>query len=274
MTEGAQAQYLVMEDRTNTALILARSFAIDQDMTSLVETDEYYTLLEQTEDQLLSSNIDILRVFDASGQVLVSASDERERNQSFSDDEMLSKVLEKKQPIKSFDREAHVLSPVMIGRGIYPILSDDEVVGAIEIGFKLDTAFVDFSKDRTGLDVTIYTDANRSATTIYKLDGVSRWVGTDETNDEVIDKVLTKGQTYALEVDRLGQDYYSAFVPIRNFKGDIIGMVSVGSPTYELFEESRQQLLSAFLILTMISIFAALLGYYAMQNLEPVKTRV
>ncbi|MFQ5493676.1 MAG: cache domain-containing protein [Candidatus Dojkabacteria bacterium] len=268
MTEGAKTQQLVMDDRSNTALVLARSIAADTDLIAEIANDDYFTILDKTEDQLLTSGIDILRVYDSQGQVIASPSDERERNEVFTDDKLLQDVLQKKHPIRSFDIEEHVLSPLVTTRAIYPIIDKKRIAGAVEVGYKLDTAFVDFSKSRTGLDVTIYTDSERSATTVFKLDGVSRFVGTTESNDDVITTVLKNGENFALEHDLLGQNYYSAFLPIRNFEGEIIGMVSVGTPTFRLFEDSRQQLLTSFLILTLISMFAASTGYFAMRNFE------
>ncbi|MBN2100680.1 cache domain-containing protein [Candidatus Dojkabacteria bacterium] len=266
MTEGAQAQYLVMEDRSRTALILARSIASDINISDGKIADDYSAIYDRTETQLLATGTDVLRVFDANGNVVVSPSDIRDQNLSFEDDQILQQVLENNQPVKTFGVESHVLSPVLIARGIYPIMSGNNLVGAVEVGYKMDTAFVDFSKDLTDLDVTIYTDKNRSATTLYKEDGVSRWVGSNETNEVVLENVLKDGESQSLALDRLGIDFYSAFVPIRDFNGKIIGMVSVGSPTYELFESSRQQLLTAFLILTLVSIVAAMIGYFALQS--------
>lgn len=267
MTEGAKTQYLVMEDRSNTALVLARSIANEQGLAVKIQDDEYYNLFDKSEEQLLSSGMDILRIYDSTGRVVVSLSDERDRNQVFEDD-LLQRVLQDKKPIKSFDREPHVLSPLVIARGIYPIIENDEAVGAVEVGYKFDTAFVDFSKGKTGLDVTIYTDVRRSATTIMQQDGISRWIGTNETSWEVIKKVLTEGRSTSLSLDRLGENYYSAFEPIRNYYGDIIGMVSVGTPTYVLLEATRQQLLFIFLVANMISTVGAFIGYYIMHDVQ------
>lgn len=274
MNEGAQAQYLVMEDRSNTALVLARSIATGRDTAENIKKDSFPNMIEDTEDQLFTSGADIVRIYDPSGQVIASPGDPREKGDVYDDDKILQLALTEKQSIKSFGQEAHVLSPVITARGIYPVMDGDNLIGAVEVAYRLDTAFVDFSKDRTDLDVTIYTDDLRSATTLYKQDGVSRWVGTKETENEVLDMVLKEGLAFRTELDRLGQTYYSAFVPIRDCDGEIIGMVSVGTPTYELFEESRQHLITAFLILTIVSIFAALVGYFALKGKDPMTDKV
>lgn len=263
MSEGAHAQYLVMEDRTNTALVFARAVARNSDILDVVVSNDFDLIQKETEDQFFIAGIDILRIYNSDSQVIVSHGDPREVGDDFGDDEVITNVIEHKQAISTFDKEAHVLSPILIARGVYPMLSDDKVVGAVEVGYKIDTAFVDFSKERTGLDVTIYTDTNRSATTIFRPGTADRWVGTDETNEDVLQNVLVEGQSETIVNEELGIVYYSAYVPVRDFQGGIIGMVSVGTPTYTLFENSRQQLLTAFLVMNVIAVFAALVGYLA-----------
>ena len=212
-----------------------------------------------------------MRFYDEEGNVIASPSDERERGDNFSNDPVLTEAINEKKPVKSFSTHPHVLAPLVSARAIYPIFgNNNQLTGAVEVGYLLDTAFVDFSKSRTGLDVTLYTGDLRSATTIFKQDGVSRYVGTQETDTAILENTLINGETFSLEHERLGLGYYSAFIPVRDFSGLIIGMVSVGTPTFQLFEDSRQQLLNSFLILTIISLAAAGIGYLAMRNLEEV----
>lgn len=268
MTEGARTQELVMEDRKNTALVIARSIADEEGFLGQVINDEYQTLLANLEDTLLSSGVDILRIYDGNGNVIVSPSDQRERGENHLDDPLLREGIEGKKAVTGFNTKEHVLAPLIAARAIYPLISGGRVVGAIEVGYLFDSAFVDYSKARTGLDVTIYANELRSATTIYKEDGVSRFVGTYETEQEVIDRVLKRGETFAIEVERLGINYYTAFLPLRDIDGNTIGMVSVGTPTYQLFEDARQQLLSSFLILSFVSLVAAAVGYLTMRNID------
>lgn len=266
MSEGAYAQFLVMEDKSNTALILAKSMAQEDCLVDNISSFGYYNTYEDTEEQVLTSGIDILRIYDTQGQVVLSPSDERERGQFFDDDVNLQKAINGNQAIKSFDTEPHVLSSIIVVRGLYPITCNDSLNGVVEIGYKLDNAFVDFSQDRTDLDVTMFTDETRSATTLYKLDGVSRWVGTKMTDANVLVNVLEEGEAYSHTSNNLGEEYYSAYLPIHNYSGEIIGMLAVESPTYELFEKSRQQLINVFLVLALMSILAAGLGYYSLQS--------
>lgn len=266
MAQGAQAENYVMTEKADNALFVARTLANDPRVTadfSQVDqikavADEYYT----------SASLDIMRIYNKFGEVVLSPHDERDIGRLFSDDKMISYVLSEKSQIKTFDQEAGVLAPVIVARGIYPVIINGSIEGAIEAAYRMDTAFVDYSKERTGLDVTIYTDSTRSATTITTQDEVSRWVGTQETDTNVLSDVLQKGELYTTRLDRLGIEYYSAFLPIRNTDGQIIGIVSVGTPTYILFENTRTQLVTTFLIGALISLLVAFVGYIAIRSFE------
>ncbi len=159
------------------------------------------------------------------------------------------------------------LFDIQYGKAFIDEFSSDTITGAIEVGYKFDNAFVDFSKRITGIDVTIYAGKRRSATTILTLDQASRWVGTEETDPEVLKNVLLEGDLYNTTLDRLGRLYYSSFTPVRDADGRIIGMVSVGVPTSVLFENVRQQLINSFLIVTLISVILALMGDLSMFEL-------
>ena len=138
----------------------------------------------------------------------------------------------------------------------------------VEVGYKFDNAFVDFSKEKTGLDVTVYTGSKISATTIKTQDQVTRYVGSEEVRNDIINTTLKGGDSYYTTIDRFGEIYYSAYSPIRNVNGQIIGMISVGKPTFQLIDAMRQQLLNTFILVSILSALVSLLGYYLMPSLR------
>ena len=270
MMQATQAQEIVMSDRSKAALFLARTIGMDPAVISAVSNENKSKVEKSISTYFNNSSVDTLRVFNNAGMALASPSDIRETGVSFAKDSYVAYVLTKHRQIKTFDRESSVLSGLLVARGFYPIINSSVVVGAVEVGYKFDNAYVDFAKQKTGLDVTMYTDLRRSATTIKTIDQVSRWTGSEETDKNALFKVIEKGESYKAIVDRLGQIYYSAFRPVRNINGQIIGMISVGTPTIILFEDTRQQLLSTFLIVILISLSAALLGYYVILSFRNV----
>ncbi|MFC1633177.1 cache domain-containing protein [Patescibacteria group bacterium] len=262
MEQGARTEKLIMEERSDVALLLSQTIAKEPDLvTSLTEA-----LKNGTESELRTVNTDSIRIYDSTGKIIKSPYEPRDIGRDFSPDPLVKLVLDEGRVVKSFGNVQGVLSPVMTTRAFFPLISGSKVTGAVEVGYSFDNAFVDFSKEQTGLDVTMYTGAVRSATTIKTLDGVSRWAGSEETNKNVIETVLVQGERYSTITDRLGIRYYSAYEPVRDVNGAIIGMVSVGVPTQVLLEDSRQQLLTAFLIAIGVSLAAAVVGYYGLRR--------
>lgn len=273
MEQAAETEELIMQDRSNTSVFFAQLMANDATVRSTLQAGSYPELFDRADTYLQQINVDRIRVYTKFGEVVASPTDPRDEGRVFTDDELLSFALLEKRQIQTFDTAPGVLSDVLITRAIHPIISGEEVIGALEVGYTFDNAFVDFSQSVTGLDATMYTGSRRSATTIYTLDGVSRWVGSEETESRVLEDVLTYGTGYKGVVDRLGVEYYSAYKPVRNVNGDIIGMVSVGTPTAILIQDTRQQLVNTFLIVSMVSLAIALVGYVALSQAERRKPR-
>ena len=267
MTNGVKTEDLVLQDRANTALLVARTIGNDQAVLQAFGQHQQDTLREKITQYLNNSNADAIRVYDENSVITLNPSDERDEGRAISGDRYLNFVLTERKQLKTFDIRPGVLASEVLGRALYPIMNNQQVVtGVIEVDYTFDTAFVDFSKEKTGLDVTIYANKKRSASTILTLDNVSRWTGLEETDQAVVSTVIGKGQLLSIALGSLGRPYYSAFAPIRNVNGDIVGMVSVGTPTATLFEETRQQLITTFLIVMLISLLVALVGYLAIRS--------
>ena len=80
--------------------------------------------------------------------------------------------------------------------------------------------------------VTIFHNDTRIATTVKKADG-QRSVGT-KASEKIINEVLKDGKSYTGLAEVVGQDYHSAYAPIKNSAGNVIGMLFVGLPASSL----------------------------------------
>ena len=269
MTQGVKTEDLVLQDRANTALLVARTIGNDNQVLRDIGQHNLEGVRKEIESYISNSNADVIRIYDQQGKILISPSDIREEGQNSQNDNFLNYVLTNHKQYRTFDVHPGVLSSEVMTRALYPILDSKETtLGVVEVDYVFDNAFVDFLKNKTGLDTTIYAGKKRSATTIYTLDNVSRWVGSEETEQQVIGQVLNEGKIFSSAINLLGRPYYSAFDVIRNVNGDKIGMISVGTPTSALFEQTRQQLITTFLIVMLISLLVALVGYLAIRNFE------
>lgn len=94
-----------------------------------------------------------------------------------------------------------------------------------------DNEIVDEIAKATGDNVTLFMNDTRVATTVKQADG-SRAVGT-KAADEVVATVLKNGQSYLKEATVVNTVNQAAYEPIKNAKGDVIGMWFVGVPNTE-----------------------------------------
>lgn len=118
-------------------------------------------------------------------------------------------------------------------RASQPIMYEGKIVGSVSIGTSLVTpAYLDWLKQLSGVNVTIFKGDTRVMTTIEK-DG-KRVVGTKLQSPEILKAVLERGETVFAHNNILGVDYNSAYWPVKDANGKIVGMWFVGMPIDQL----------------------------------------
>ncbi|MEK6679872.1 MAG: ATP-binding protein [Nitrospirota bacterium] len=141
---------------------------------------------------------------------------------------------------KNMDEESGMMTIVAV-----PIIDkSDRVIGAIVAGDLLnnDSYFSDALEERfPGLMATIAHDGMRISTNIKEGEGI-RAVGT-LLPQKVMDSINMwreyTGKTYLLD-----KEYFTAFHPIKNNKGEVIGSIFVGLPEKAFTEIRRENLRS------------------------------
>ena len=118
-------------------------------------------------------------------------------------------------------------------RASFPVMHDGKLVGSVSIGTSLVTpAYLDWLKKLSGVNVTIFKGDMRVMTTIMQ-DG-KRAIGTKLQSPEILKAVLERGETVYSHNNILGIDYNSAYWPVKDANGKIVGMWFVGMPIDEL----------------------------------------
>ena len=84
----------------------------------------------------------------------------------------------------------------------------------------------------SGGHVTIFKGDTRIATTV-KNDGGQRSIGT-KASEAIVATVLTGGKNYTGVANVVGEEYHSAYEPIKDRGGRVIGMMFVGLSVHEL----------------------------------------
>jgi methyl-accepting chemotaxis protein len=121
-----------------------------------------------------------------------------------------------------------------------------------------DSEVVDRITSLVGGTATIFLGDKRVATNIRLPDG-SRAVGTQWMKSEASQTVLQRGENYRGEVTILGEPYFTAYEPIRDAHGNVIGALQVGTKR-EVYSKSLNQILLRTLSITLAS--AALIGFF------------
>ena len=98
--------------------------------------------------------------------------------------------------------------------------------------------------------VTIFQNDTRVATTVKDKNG-NRSVGT-KASEKVIAEVLKAGNPYTGRAEVLGEPYDSAYVPIKNTSGAVIGMIFVGLPSKSLDDIKNNLILSIVIAMAVI----------------------
>ncbi len=96
---------------------------------------------------------------------------------------------------------------------------------------------VDHLSRVSGGHVTVFNGDTRAATTVRD-SSRKRSVGT-KASQPVIDAVLKGGESYTGVADVVGEEYHSAYEPIKDKAGNVIGMLFVGLSVHELDDVNK-----------------------------------
>lgn len=110
---------------------------------------------------------------------------------------------------------------------------------------------VDTIGEETGDTVTIFLEDTRVTTNVL-IDG-ERAIGT-QASAEVVDTVITKGESFYGEANVAGNMYQTAYMPLENASGEVIGIMYVGAS-----EEIINHILSSF-ILKFVVVLVIMIG--------------
>jgi len=145
-------------------------------------------------------------------------------------------------------------------------------VGAI-VGvdvLKTDNTFVDGVVAKVGGVSTLFQNGVRVATTV-KNDQGERAIGT-VVSDEVRAVVLATGEPYRGEAFVVNKPYLTAYDPIRDSAGNVIGMLFVGLDQAPYAAEQRNFALGMGALLALAAVLAVILGTFASAQLsQPIR---
>lgn len=237
--------------------------ASNQTIKDALVEQEPQQLFDIAQEQLISSGEDFLAIIDESGNVLARGEEKEAVHESLSSNAVVTEALAGRGAVNMTTRD-WVNAPQVVIETAVPVATS----GAVYTGRIIDNAFVDGLKQATGLEVTVFADKIRSATTLVSSDSVSRLVGVQETNETINSQVLEKGEFY-LGLSKVSQrEYLSSYGPFKNSKGEILGMLFVGYPSVVLFEAARTSLNITFYVTAILAVLSFIPAYLLAKFIE------
>ncbi|MDP3963171.1 MAG: cache domain-containing protein [bacterium] len=175
--------------------------------------------------------VDFLTIADIEGTVLHRATYRLVRGESLRQDPAAEAALSGQTV---WDLHAAMPEGLSV-RAAAPIkTSDGKLVGIIEVGSLLDSAFLDGFKALTGLDITVYSAEVVYATTIAEAGSAARPVGVRLTDEAVKARVLGEGESYGGLVNFLGKPHVATYVPLVTRGAHTIGMAAASRPAVDI----------------------------------------
>ncbi|MGH8120424.1 MAG: methyl-accepting chemotaxis protein, partial [Gammaproteobacteria bacterium] len=125
---------------------------------------------------------------------------------------------------------------------------------------------VDKVKELVGGTATIFMRDIRVATNVMKEDG-TRAVGTVLAQGPAYNAVFKQGTSYRGEADILGTRYFTAYDPIKNSAGEVIGVLYVGIKKGEFFASTKKILANIYFTVIGFGILIFLVSFITVRNI-------
>ncbi len=196
-----------------------------------------------------------LLVVDENGQIIARAEDNENIGDSFSDNSSVKKAFAGESTSSVIQRNG-VLTPEVLIQSAVPIKNEDKITGVVLASTVIDNTFVSGLKKTTGLEATLYSGNQITATTLSGSENVS-YVGIQEGNEKITAKVLKNGENYFGTTNIGNVPYFGAYVPLKDSDNIPIGMLFVGAPQVSIFQvigRSIQLTFIAVLVLIVLSV--------------------
>ena len=114
-------------------------------------------------------------------------------------------------------------------------------------------------RDIFGCTATVFMGDKRISTNVLKADG-SRAIGT-RLRGQAYDAIFRQGKPYRGEAPILGIPYFTAYDPIRNGKGEIIGALYVGVKKSTYFATYEKLRIKVVILTTILTLLFSLLAF-------------
>ncbi len=143
---------------------------------------------------------------------------------------------------------------------VSPVQKNGQVLGALVVAYDLASmgsdGYVSIVHDHHSVECTIFKGKIRASTTL----GI-HLIGTELTNEAIVDQVLYGGEQYVGENTIADIDYYTTYTPLVCSDGSVSGMVFVAK-SIQMIEQVRNRTLAIVIpIAAIVIMIIAISGY-------------
>jgi methyl-accepting chemotaxis protein len=129
-----------------------------------------------------------------------------------------------------------------------------------------DFTVVDQVKNLVGGVATVFQGDTRISTNVPGKGGSGRAIGTKLAAGPVYETVLKEGKPFRGQADILGGTYFTAYDPIRDPSGAVIGILFVGVNKADFFEKIEEQRVTTILVVLILAGIATALNLWLLRR--------
>ncbi|MDD5168503.1 MAG: methyl-accepting chemotaxis protein, partial [Syntrophales bacterium] len=250
-----------VDELRDKAAITAAVLAERQEMITAVENGDKTAVQHLTNVYVKARQVSVLTIANKDGMVVGRGHSDKVG------DSVLNQVNVKKsltgQATSGVEEGTVVKFSLRAGN---PIRNGNIVIGSVTAGFDISSEnFVDEVKRKYGVECTIFQGDTRISTTIMK-DG-KRVIGTKMDNPQVIETVIKKGEVF-LNVNKiLGKNYDTAYWPLKDVDGKIVGMFFIGKDREIVEQAMKGTILPAFIAAMIVGFIIVTFNYFSIRSL-------
>mgnify|MGYP000744379118 CR=1 FL=1 len=264
LNTNAQTINYSIEQLKNNALTAANLLCLNDVIKNSLSTNDYNKInqsisifRENTED------IDSIIITNNAGIIIANSDEINKIGQSMNNNLLVNQALTRRESNVTLSLAEDVLASSVIVEAVSPVIDqNNKILGTIRTSFILDNAYADKIKEKTNLDIIIFSNTNRSASTFTEGDEISRLVNAKETNKDVIDTVFKNHAVYTGRTDLINTPYYSAYIPLENLKNEVIGMIFAGRSQQAMLDTATEANINTFIIAILVSIISIIPAKY------------
>ena len=142
----------------------------------------------------------------------------------------------------------------------YPARDGKRTLGCVVTGYDLtemeEDCFVPIVKNNFGVECTIFKGTERMATSLG-----DDLIGTTLENQNIVNQVINLGIEYDGNNTIKGIEYYSNYIPLKNFNGSVTGMLFVAK-SLELIQQVRTKTIRIVTPIVLILVLLVILETY------------